>query len=1704
MADEIEQRLDIEISASGAEAEQAFSTLDDSAKATAETIAAANTRIAESATTTSAKLGEQARAAEVGAKTAAETAQRVAAASGQAVERIAGDASRAVSDLRRRFADDSRLISEDTAKFGADTIRSAADRARENLKQAQVELADIRDDARAGIASPHDVIASTRAIRDAATIRPNGESFTRTQLQERSLAGDDEARARYRQYVEADRQLIAADNELTEATRRNAQAQQDSIASLAQQRANAYREQLRTGQITLEEERTQLQSALRDYEHYAQARNEIDKRLTDNSIKLAAQRNRETGKQKGEIAGAVLNTGYILPGAVGNIATNLGYGLQGGPVEAAALVGATAAVGIGGLLAGAATVAAKDQEAMERLGVAIKAQGADWNALSKQVADWTELQERTTTFGRSQTVPALNELAVAGVKLGDAFKIVRVAEDASAATGKPLAEVTHQLLEAYNGNSRGLIQLGVVTRDQIKDGMSLMQIFGAIEKTMSDQATSTNVYAKQQIILQHDIEKLSLSFGESLLPVLTEATKQVDHFVRSIDGKELGRAFVASLREIAKEAREAYGALAVLNGGLNDLNKDSATAGRSLHDAVGQYFHNHPVANDPLTSAMLRANGAAAASFNERGGGGFGVPQSLGASIGGNLDAAINAAAAKYGISAALLRAVGQQESGLGRAAGYDQATGLSRTPGNAGHGVFQLDPASGATPAELSRAARDVGYAADKAAQMLAHAGAATNPTLALATYNAGGPNAKGLQYAQEVLGRLGPTSAAASALGANPVDTNVVGRQNRSGQPQYQTDLAKAEATAQQERLAGVADWRKREEDAIQSILAADTLSAKQRAGLEKQLAGLQIADQKDVEKAAKDAATARERELRSEIGRADTQRVRSSRPGEDVQQRQAAYEREIHELERIRDLRAQSSDAGASKDVDTLNAKIARLTNESAGLWTRALDEARKHYKASSESLDEFLAKLRQLERGTGTDQKRQVEAIADGAIVAAVKKVIADFNTAIRQAEENGLPRSQIEALQRGAIGTLSRTSNRGNSDANDALVAARAALTGGLDREYGQDATDKVRDLDRQYKELATDVSDAATARGRFVSVDANAGDAGVRQAEERVRVEREQIALVEQHIRALQQLAAQYQRTYGSQAKDAVDAINRTVEGLQSTEHDQIDAAQRDERASLQARSDEYRQFARTAADSLASIWSSGENGIHNFAKIFKSVFRDLEQSALKSGFAALLGQPGAAGGVSFTNSLEKSLFGSVAPAGFSGGGGASPVSAASAAVGIGGASPPASADFFSLFSDPRVTQQVASNASQSGLVGAIIGTSGAQQVAAALPASVFDSSASSGGVSANAILLRPIGTTGANGSGNVVYGDPSQQGGSGGGSALFNPFKGGAKAGFNNFLGGFGTGEAAVGITGGNQLWGGVGSAAGSAIGGAVGGPVGAQIGGALGGALGGLFGPHWGPASNYPDRSDTQRYGTTIAELVGQAGANGQTFYESQTTKSLFAGGTGLAGVEKLLAGGQAAFAAQTGIQDPKVYQQALADFGASATGSGQLQHGKHIGDLSVTGASGASGVHSYTELGDLLARIEQGLQSTGAGTLGALNTYTVRRALPDYNLALGSGAKAVQEAIQSGGAATGPAATGSGAPGSISDIIRRATSPAVRGSGVAATESVVVDARNSTFVGADGASGLADLITQAQARKRGGTLPNPYAQTRPKASV
>ena len=119
-------------------------------------------------------------------------------------------------------------------------------------------------------------------------------------------------------------------------------------------------------------------------------------------------------------------------------------------------------------------------------------------------------------------------------------------------------------------------------------------------------------------------------------------------------------------------------------------------------------------------------------------------------------DSIIAQTSAKFGVDKDLIRAVGMQESSLGRGLTKD---GLSPTPGNAGHGIWQLDPASGASASDLAKAASDPKFAATYASRMMARNLAATHGDLrgALAMYNAGSPTSKvGLQYADQVLEKM------------------------------------------------------------------------------------------------------------------------------------------------------------------------------------------------------------------------------------------------------------------------------------------------------------------------------------------------------------------------------------------------------------------------------------------------------------------------------------------------------------------------------------------------------------------------------------------------------------------------------------------------------------------------------------------------------------------------------------------------------------------------------------------------------------------------------------------------------------------------------------------------------------------------------------------------------------------------------------
>lgn len=281
------------------------------------------------------------------------------------------------------------------------------------------------------------------------------------------------------------------------------------------------------------------------------------------------------------------------------------------------------------------------------------------------------------------------------------------------------------------------------------------------------------------------------------------------------------------------------------------------------------------------------------------------------------------------------------------------------------------------------------------------------------------------------------------------------------------------------------------------------------------------------------------------------------------------------------------------------------------------------------------------------------------------------------------------------------------------------------------------------------------------------------------------------------------------------------------------------------------------------------------------------------------------------------------------------------------------------------------------------------------------------------------------------------------------------------------------GLGAAASGLLGGqNKTGGAIGGLVGGVAGGALavgmgflplGGGLGAGLlgmgpagwallaGGALlGGGLGGLIG------GRPPDPQD---YVTAEANLQGFSNANNAGAKEDPALAQLL-GGTGISAIEKALANRPAWMSDQ-------LYNELMPLFGSSASGSGQLQHGKNNTEW-ITGATGASGqAQSYTAFSQGLNDFVTALQGAATNVASAAKVFIVTRSYPDFNIAGGAGSAAAGGTV--------------GLPPGLA-----------RGELLTPPE---VHIHNPTIVGVGGVQELAQTISQAMAQNNNGTGVAPY---------
>lgn len=243
---------------------------------------------------------------------------------------------------------------------------------------------------------------------------------------------------------------------------------------------------------------------------------------------------------------------------------------------------------------GAVEKASEWQANMSRLGVVVKNQGGDWKELSKSVKEWSEVQEKTTQFSRDEAVSAITKLTAAGMKLADAQTTVRVAEDAAAATHSDLNATVGQLMAAEHGRTMGLMRMGLVTKEQMKHGVSFNEILKTIEKRMGGSAQEAlNTYEGRIKQLGNTFNSLQQEVGEALLPGLQKLATMMVTLVQNAttgfhDMQKAGEEWIKSHKEIMSVAHDLYTGLATVVGVA--FNYISATW-KQLGNSIGLIFN---------------------------------------------------------------------------------------------------------------------------------------------------------------------------------------------------------------------------------------------------------------------------------------------------------------------------------------------------------------------------------------------------------------------------------------------------------------------------------------------------------------------------------------------------------------------------------------------------------------------------------------------------------------------------------------------------------------------------------------------------------------------------------------------------------------------------------------------------------------------------------------------------------------------------------------------------------------------------------------------------------------------------------------------------------------------------------------------------------------------------------------------------------
>jgi len=189
-------------------------------------------------------------------------------------------------------------------------------------------------------------------------------------------------------------------------------------------------------------------------------------------------------------------------------------------IKKAAVPAGLALAAIGAVAFDAVKAFAEDDAAAQKLATTLTNVSGATDSQVKSVEDFISKTSVAAAVADDDLRPALDSLVRGTGDITKAQELMGLALDVSAGTGKDLGSVSDALSKAFNGNFKSLKALDPALATLIEDGATTDEVFAAMGKTFSGQAsTAANTTQGKMKNLGIQMGELKESIGAAVAPL---------------------------------------------------------------------------------------------------------------------------------------------------------------------------------------------------------------------------------------------------------------------------------------------------------------------------------------------------------------------------------------------------------------------------------------------------------------------------------------------------------------------------------------------------------------------------------------------------------------------------------------------------------------------------------------------------------------------------------------------------------------------------------------------------------------------------------------------------------------------------------------------------------------------------------------------------------------------------------------------------------------------------------------------------------------------------------------------------------------------------------------------------------------------------------------------------------------------------------